>query len=143
MKSGRRKAREDALQILYQLDLNRGLDPLHGLKHFESSFTKDGGPLDAFTQRLVYGVTENLAAIDKQVEEVSEHWRTDRMAIVDRNILRLGCFELHHCDDIPATVSINEMIELAKEFGSENSPSFINGVLDKLKARLDRPAKAL
>ena len=67
--------------------------------------------------------------------------RPDRMAVVDRNILRLGVFELQFCDDIPATVSINEMIELAKQFGSENSPAFINGILDRVKAALNRPAK--
>ena len=63
------------------------------------------------------------------------------MAVVDRNILRLGAFELYYCDDIPATVSINEMIEVAKGFGSETSPAFINGILDKLKTNLNRPQK--
>ncbi len=141
MKGNRRKAREDALQILYQLDVNQGLTPSHALTHFTDHFAKDNST-DEFTQRLVIGVAENLAALDQLVEKTSEHWRTERMAVVDRNILRLGAFELYYCDDIPSTVSINEMIEVAKHFGSENSASFINGILDRLKAGLDRPGKA-
>ncbi len=141
MRGSRRKAREDALQILYQLDVNHGLQATHGLTYFQDHFAKEK-VTDEFTQRLVLGVAENLSAIDTLVEKTSEHWRTERMAVVDRNILRLGAFELYYCDDIPATVSINEMIEVAKQFGSENSASFINGILDKLKAGLNRPTKA-
>jgi transcription antitermination protein NusB len=141
MKGNRRKAREDALQILYQLDVNHGLTPSGALSHFENFFSRDRA-LDEFTLRLVRGVKEHFTEIDGMVEKVSEHWRTGRMAVVDRNILRLGVFELFYCDDIPATVSINEMIEVAKEFGSENSASFINGILDKIKGSLQRPGKA-
>jgi N utilization substance protein B len=141
MKSSRRKAREDALQILYQLDLNHGLSAQHGLVRFESHFSK-AGITDEFTQRLINGVSLNVLAIDSKIETVSENWKTTRMAAVDRNILRLGVYELEYCDDIPATVSINEMIEVAKHFGSENSPAFINGILDKIKATLARPHKA-
>jgi len=141
MRGGRRKAREDALQILYQLDVNLGLTAPHALTHFKDHFAKEKAT-DEFTQRLVMGVAENLSAIDSLVEKTSEHWRTERMAVVDRNILRLGAFELYYCDDIPSTVSINEMIEVAKHFGSESSAAFINGILDKLKAGLNRPAKA-
>lgn len=141
MKGSRRKAREDALQVLYQLDLNQGLAHHHALQYFQAHFLEEGS-MDDFTLRLVNGVTNNLAEIDGVLEKVSEHWRMDRMAAVDRNLLRLGCYELLHCDDIPATVSINEMIELAKEFGSENSPAFINGILDKVRLQLARPHKA-
>lgn len=142
MKGNRRKAREDALQILYQLDLNENLSPQAALFHFQSHFNDDGKPIDDFTYRLVDGVTNNLREIDKVIEGVSENWRKERMAAVDRNLLRLGVFELHFCDDIPATVSINEMIELAKQYGSESSPGFINGVLDRVKGALQRPSKA-
>jgi N utilization substance protein B len=141
MKGNRRKAREDALQILYQLDVNHGLTPSNALNYFATFFSMER-PVDEFTQRLVIGVAQNRAELDMVVEKISEHWRTDRMAVVDRNILRLGAFELFHCDDIPATVSINEMIEVAKLFGSENSAAFINGILDKLKGTLNRPTKA-
>ncbi len=142
MKGTRRRAREDALQVLYQLDMNNTLTPGAGLAHFEKNFNPDGTPIDEFTRRLVTGVTENLAAVDALISKVAENWRRERMAAVDRNILRLGAFELGFCDDIPATVSINEMVDLAKGFGSENSPAFVNGVLDKVRAGLDRPNKA-
>jgi transcription antitermination protein NusB len=140
-KSSRRKAREDALQILYQLDMNQGLTAHHGMIRFEANFSKEG-ITDEFTQRLINGVALNIKEIDEKIKAVSEHWKTGRMAAVDRNILRLGVYELEFCDDIPATVSINEMIEVAKQFGSENSPAFINGILDKIKTSLNRPDKA-
>jgi transcription antitermination protein NusB len=142
MRGSRRKAREDAVQVLYQLDLNNTLTPGAALTHFESLYNPEGGPLDAFTRRLVTGVAESLVQIDATIAKYTEHWRKDRMAAVDRNIVRLGVYELEHCDDIPATVSINEMVELAKAFGSENSPAFVNGILDRVKAALDRPEKA-
>ena len=143
MKPSRRQARADALQILYQLDFNHDLTPEAGLYHFERNFLQSQKTtLDEFTQRLVTGVTRHLKEIDGLVHGVSERWRLDRMPVVDRNILRLGAFELNFCDDIPATVSINEMVELAKQFGSESSPAFVNGLLDKIKAGLNRPGKA-
>lgn len=141
MKSSRRQARGDALQILYQLDLNQEATVSHAMLHFESYYSQHG-ETDPFTQRLVMGIAEHLKEIDTVVEKYSEHWRVDRMAAVDRNILRLGTFELNFCDDIPATVTINEMIEVAKQFGSESSPAFINGVLDRMKSELNRPGKA-
>jgi len=141
MKGGRRKAREDALQILYQLDLNHGLATSSAMGYFESFYSQKS-EVDDFTRRLVSGVSNHLKELDDHVERVSDHWRMDRMAIVDRNILRIGVYELCYCDDIPTTVSINEMIEVAKQFGSENSAAFINGILDKVKGNLHRPAKA-
>ena len=81
------------------------------------------------------GVGEKANDIDHKIKEISSNWRPDRMAAVDRNILRLGAFELLFCDDIPATVTLNEMGELAKEFGAENTPAFVNGVLDQLKSK--------
>lgn len=139
----RRKAREDALQVLYQLDLNQDLTPEAGLYHYENNFTgSQTEGIDSFTQRLVTGVTRNLKELDTLIETVSENWKMSRMPAVDRNLLRLGAFELSHCDDIPATVTINEMIELAKQYGSENTAAFINGVLDKLRTANPRPTKA-
>ena len=114
MKVNRRQAREDALQILYQLDLNEELSTSAGLFHFEKCFARDGQPIDGFTHELVVGVSEHVKHIDASIETVSEHWRVERMPAVDRNILRLGVFELQFRNDIPATVSINEMIEIAK-----------------------------
>ena len=142
MKSARGKNRIEALQILFQLDLNQDLSTQKALNHFEEFYSLDKKQIDQFTHRLVMGVTENLSNIDSVLKKSSENWRPDRMAAVDRNALRLGVFEILFCDDIPATVSINEMIELAKQFGSESSPSFINGILDKIRQMNPNPNKA-
>lgn len=141
MKKGRRKAREGALQILYQWEsLNHG-NTEEALASFEQNFSEDK-TLDPFTAQLVRGVCSELGAIDSRIHQGAKHWRIDRMAMVDLNILRLGVYELFYCDDIPATVTINEMVELAKHFGTESSASFVNGILDKLKQDIDRPNKA-
>lgn len=142
MKGNRRRTRERALQTLYQLDLNTRLTVQTALSYFQQHFSLEK-EMDPFLERLVLGVVENLKAIDETIRKASEHWRADRMAAVDRNLLRLGVFELDYCDDIPATVTINEMIEIAKSFGSESSPAFVNGILDKIRQSLDRPNKAL
>lgn len=142
MKSARRKNRIEALQILFQLDLNQDLSTQKALNHFSEFYSLDKKQIDDFTHRLVMGVTEKLDEIDSVLKQASENWRPDRMAAVDRNTLRLGVYEILHCDDIPATVSINEMIELAKQFGAENSPAFINGILDKIRLSHPNPKKA-
>ena len=140
MNTGRRKAREAVLQALYQIDFNRSEPTEKLLTQFKNHFERGEG-CDEFVGRLVTGVVEHIQDIDKRILGCSEHWRLDRMTVVDRNILRLGVFELSYCDDIPATVSINEMVELAKSFGSENSSAFVNGILDKLKDSLDLSKK--
>lgn len=142
MKSARRKNRIEALQILFQLDLNQDLSTQKALNHFSEFYSLDKKQIDDFTHRLVMGVTENLTELDNVLKQASENWRPERMAAVDRNALRLGVYEILYCNDIPATVSINEMIELAKQFGSENSPSFINGILDKIRLNHPNPQKA-
>ncbi len=142
MPQSRRKAREDAVQVLYQLDMNQDMTPEAGLYHFENHFMVEKHEMDPFTQRLVSGVTEHIREIDRLIAETSENWRPERMPLVDRNVLRVGVFELLYCDDIPATVTINEMIEVARHFGSENSASFINGILDKIRLLQPRPGKA-
>lgn len=143
MKLSRRKAREDALQILFQQDLNNDLTLDEGVVRFQAYFAAlgQGGSLDEFTIRLVKGVMLRLREIDSKLRNVSEHWRLERMAAVDRNVLRLGVFELCFCDDIPSTVTINEMVEIAKTFGAEDSSSFVNGVLDKVRLSSPCPNK--
>lgn len=139
----RRQNREDALQILYQLELNQPLTPQGAMKHFTEHFNEEGKVgIDAFTQKLVVGVTEHVKAIDDIIREVAENWRPERMASVDRNILRLGIYELLWCTEVPSTVTINEMIELAKAFGSDTSAAFTNGILDKVRLSHPRPDKA-
>ncbi len=139
----RRQSREDALQILYQLELNQPLTPQAAMKHFTDYFNEAGKVgIDPFTQKLVLGVTEHLIPIDDAIREAADNWRPERMASVDRNILRLGVYELLWCDEVPFTVTINEMIELAKAFGSDTSAAFTNGILDKVRNSHPRPDKA-
>ena len=100
------------------------------------------GALSEYALGLIRGVQEYQAAIDERLEGASENWALSRMPIVDRSILRLAIYEMYHCDDVPVSVSINEAVELAKDFGGEeDSPRFVNGVLGRI-ARLmdDEPA---
>lgn len=126
----RRKGRELALQALYQIEITG--DPSVAavelfLQHFE-------GPSQAkaFASRLVSGVVSHRAEIDRMIEACTEHWKLARLAKVDLVILRLATYELLHCPDIPASVSLDEAIEIAKRFGNEESARFINGVLDQI-----------
>ncbi len=91
-----------------------------------------------FSHRLVIGVAAEQAELDAMIEEASVNWRLRRMPVIDRNILRLASYELLRCTDIPASVSINEAIELAKRFGEKDSRSFVNGILDRIAARVGR-----
>jgi transcription antitermination protein NusB len=131
----RRKAREVALQALYQLDIGQGnLEEVLALygDHFRSS-----EKVQEFGQRLIHGVKNYQEEIDRVLEENSEHWTLKRMAAIDRNILRMAAFELLYCPDIPFKVTLNEAIELAKKFSTEESSAFINGILDQIHARKD------
>jgi N utilization substance protein B len=126
----RRKARELALQILYQIELTQ--QPANEVLLLFSSYLYPQKGLEDFTRRLVYGVKEHQQKIDQVLRQYSENWSLERISAVDRNILRIGIFELLFCPDIPPKVSINEAIELGKKFGTEKSAAFINGILDKI-----------
>lgn len=125
----RREGREQALQILYGMELNPVTVP-QALRHF-----REGGRSSeasrVFAEELVLGVAEHKAELDAAIEEKSTNWTVPRMAKIDLNILRLAVFELLFRPDIPANVTINEAIEIAKKFGTEDSPAFINGILDQ------------
>ena len=131
----RRKAREVALQFLYQLDLNSDDDPI---PHDEEFWARH--PLDddthAFADALVRGTKSNQAKIDHAISQFAEHWDLERMAVVDRNILRLAVYELLWMADVPPKVAINEAIEIAKKFGTKESSRFINGLLDRIHKEL-------
>ncbi len=129
----RSRARELALQFLYQLDL-RGEDLLPEAREFIRGEEKDV-EASKFAQRLVEGTFEHRIEIDKMIQDVAQNWNISRMAVVDRNVLRLATFELLHCDDIPPKVAINEAIELGKRYSTSNSGAFINGILDKIMNR--------
>jgi transcription antitermination protein NusB len=137
----RRMGRERALQALYQLEVSPGAAE-EALQAAWTAHAEEGGKPDPEAQRfaheLVEGVVDHLAEIDQLIEEHSYNWRLDRMSRVDRNVLRLGVFELKYRADIPRRVTLNEMIELGKAFGTEESSSFINGLLDRVAVALKK-----
>jgi N utilization substance protein B len=129
--TGRRsKARERALQALYQIDV-AATDIDEALGRFWKSFEPVEAEVRGLTEELVRGVAKNRRAVDETIERTSTNWRLDRMARVDRNVLRLAVYELIRTD-VPVKVVINEAIELGKKYGTESSGAFINGVLDKV-----------
>lgn len=130
----RTRSREFALQILYQMNITHDTPPV-SLDNFWESYTAEdiNEEIKIFTNELVKGVAENLATIDKKISEYATNWKLERMAVVDRNILRLSCYELLFRDDIPPKVSINEAVELAKKYSSLDAGKFVNGILDKIK----------
>ena len=135
----RTKARERALQALYQIDVASS-DLEEALPRFWKSFEPVEREVREMAEQLVRGVAAHRRELDETIESVSLHWRLDRMAKVDRNVLRLAVFELRHRPDVPVKVVINEAIELGKKYGSEGSGAFVNGVLDRIAAGLS-PAR--
>lgn len=124
----RRKSRELALQQLFQEEMN----PNSG-EVFKLSEEKEiGDEVKDFYKELVNGVTSKKVDIDKLIEEHSNNWRVSRMAKVDLNILRMATYELLYTSEVPPNVALNEAIEISKKFGSEDSPSFVNGILDNI-----------
>ena len=132
----RRKSREFALQALYQLNILKQ-DAAALLTQFQEHFLPDG-EADEFLRRLVLGVLKHCEELDRLIERYSENWRLDRINVIDRNILRIALFELLYCEDIPPKVTINEAIDLGKRYGSEDSGSFINGILDRIQSEVVR-----
>ena len=124
-------AREHALKILYQIELTRrSLEDSLG-DYWGQEPNKDGEVM-GYAQRLAGGVRENLKEIDDKISEYATNWQLTRMAIIDRNILRMGLFELKYTTDIQPKVAINEAVELAKKYGDLESSKFVNGILDKI-----------
>jgi N utilization substance protein B len=135
----RRVARESALQILYQLEF----DPPGATAAVASFWKKKRGTAEAkeYSRWLVEGISANREEIDAAIQSVSEHWRIQRMALVDRNILRLAAFELLHGQSIAPAIVINEAIEIAKKFSGPEAAVFVNGILDALRKKVHaRPA---
>ncbi|HMP72455.1 MAG TPA: transcription antitermination factor NusB [Kiritimatiellia bacterium] len=136
---GRREARMWAIQVLYQIELNPET-PEASLAQFWS--TRKAGPkLRQFTEALVLGVRGNLAGLDATLQAYAEHWDLHRMNIVDRNILRVALYEMEYREDVPPVVSINEAIDLAKQFNGVESGRFVNGILDRICKERDRPPR--
>ncbi len=160
----RREARERAVQFLFQHDLNPPEDLELALSQFwnsqrAASLAEDKGnatwgektelpppsveetAMRVFAEPLIRGTLEHRAAIDEHIIKHAQNWDLHRMAVVDRNVLRLAIYEMLHREDIPPVVSINEAVDIAKKFSTEDSGKFVNGLLDKVKGELMRPAR--
>jgi transcription antitermination factor NusB len=135
----RTHAREFTLQILYQMDITHDASE-DSLNNFWSTHNEEkvDDQVKEFTAELVKGVEQNLESIDKQISEYAANWQLKRMAVVDRNVLRLGCYELLLRSDIPPKVSINEAVDLAKKYSGQEAGKFVNGILDKIKQEKGR-----
>ena len=131
----RRQSRESALQALFFLDVNQS-DTIQGMDDFcaehEDALTPGVKP---FFLELVDGVMTHKSDIDRLLDKSARNWKVSRMPAVDRNIMRIAVFEMLKRDDIPASVSINEAVEIGKKFGTRDSGSFINGVLDRIRSQ--------
>ncbi|WP_059171081.1 transcription antitermination factor NusB [Bacillus sp. FJAT-27445] len=127
----RRTAREKALQALFQIDVSDA-DPATAIEH-----VLDGENPEPYLSKLVNGTVEQKPDIDELISKNLEKWSMERLAAVDRNLLRLGVYELKYCsDEVPANVVLDEAIEIAKLYGDDQSSKFINGVLSKVKQEL-------
>jgi N utilization substance protein B len=143
----RRRAREASLQLLFEIDLGqKELEEILSAERIpwqrslcaEMDPEEDPAEVEDFVRQIVEGVGRNVREIDRLIESHSTHWKISRMAIVDRNILRMAVFEILYCKDIPPSVSINEAIEIGKRYGTEESGAFINGVLDHIAKDLKK-----
>ena len=132
--SPRRKAREYALQMLFQWDVTRdAIDQI--ISNFFENYDEPQAVVD-FARLLVTRTVEHVEEIDSLIKSHAEHWRLDRMATVDRNVLRLATQEFLYDKETPKSVIINEAIEIARRFSSQESPQFINGILDSIRREL-------
>ncbi len=132
--AARHRSRKRALQVLFEWDMRRGpvdsaIEHYYGTLYSEESETQPKP--DKFMEELARGTVANAGEIDKKIEEKSEHWRLERMPVVDRNILRLAIYELN-LNAIPAPIVIDEALDLARQFAGDESVSFINGILDAI-----------
>ena len=135
----RTKAREYVLQILYQVDITRG-NWQEAIENFwqNNEMGDISDELKDFSVPLLEGVVEHMPEIDKKISKYAANWQLERMAFVDRNIMRLGCFELLYRVDIPPKVAINEAVELAKKYSGIESGKFVNAILDQIKIEKEK-----
>ena len=127
---GRSRAREIVLQVLYRFDLNAGRDTAVD-DEFVRTRLKNNVELIEFAKSLLNGVLRNLEELDALLSEHAENWSLDRMAVTDRNVMRLAAFEILY-SDTPNRVAINEAVDLSRRFGSAQSSQFVNGILDRI-----------
>jgi N utilization substance protein B len=160
----RREARERAIQFLFQFDLNKPENLDEALEQFWQSqrsaavaaekgkarwnepfelppASTEDAAIRVFADPLIRGTLDHIPELDEKIKHYAKNWELHRMAVVDRNILRLAIYEMLHRDDIPPVVSINEAVDIAKRFSTDESGRFVNGILDKVKGDLMRPAR--
>lgn len=135
----RREGRESAMQFLFLRDLGGEDDP----EALEAFFRiRDASPsARKFCRTLLAGFTEKASEVDAVLKKYSEHYEIHRISAVDRNILRVGIYEMLYCPEVPPVVAINEAIEIAKKYSTEESGRFVNGILDRVKSSLSRAAR--
>jgi len=137
----RRKAREETLRILFRLEFeNKQIEKTLD-QYWESKKTSE--EIKEYSTWLVKGIISDLAKIDNIIQQVSEHWRISRMALVDRNILRMAVFELLYEENIAPAIVINEAIEIAKKYSGDEAATFVNGILDAVRKDLKDIKKSL
>ena len=151
MAGPRRRSREIALQVIYQMDVSGELEPaealaryfdhLAGLRGVDEEEEEAGLPAPRIDRQLVEDLVKGVYAhrtdIDQTLVALSRNWRLERMALVDRNIIRLALYELRYCEGVPVNVAINEGVELAKRFGTAEGAAFVNGLLDRAVTELE------
>ena len=137
----RRSGREAALQMLFQLE-GSGVSGAQAIELFWRTYEDADPEGKQYADTVVRGVADNLDAIDKKIAAASQNWRLERMSRVDRNLLRLGTWELMFRTDVPRAVILDEAVELAKSFGTDESSGFVNGVLDRIAENLGRKDEA-
>jgi len=135
----RREGREAAVQYLFQRDLNPAGEAELRANFWELREAAKG--IRDFAVELIQGVVDHQEEIDNRIQGATANYELKRIAAVDRNILRVALYEMIYCTQVPPVVSINEAIEIAKRFGSEESGRFVNGVLDRIRHELPRPAR--
>jgi len=137
----RRKARESTLRILFQLEFNYSRPEKISDGYWKSR--KISKEVEEYSRWLVNGITSNQEKIDSIIQSVSKHWRISRMAIIDRNILRMAVFELLYEESLAPAIVINEAIEIAKKYSDDQAAGFVNGILDAVKKKLNEIKKSL
>ncbi len=128
----RRRGREYILRFLFQFDFTGKRPDEEDLKAFWADKDDEDDEIKGFVRDILYGTIDHITEIDNTISKVAEHWQIERMAAVDRNILRAATYELLFRKDIPSTVTINEALEIAKKYSTSESVPFINGILDRI-----------
>lgn len=130
----RTEARRLAVQVLYQSEILEK-DPAVIIE--DGCLVDETQLLSKYARRLIEGANTNKDLIDAEIIEASENWALDRMPVVDRSLLRMAAFEMHYVDEVPISVTINEAVNLAKEFGGDDSPRFVNGILGRIATKIE------